>query len=563
MPLTMLLMISRASYILILLVFLSFFSKGQEYEGEITVEELFTNLATKSYPDSVYKPENLVITSNHFSFSPFNYLNDNFPDLPKIDGRIVMPNSLYISGCKLPDRFNLDSLHFKKRIVFFNSKQEQDVLYFQNGIRLWNILSEEQVTFYRNEIDLLRIRNSTIKKEFYANTNKINLTFIQENRFKALVHYSANITRDFIGVMDNVFEISNRLSLRFKEGYRDSINSSTALTITNLGDPAPALTLDGNRIASNIDYNITRIDGNFADIRISENEFDGLLVLNGIATGRLIFEDNDIDFLDLSTMGFSETYNWFTFMNNPQLVVSQEISTFSSLIKGFGLWLSKDASIDTVADNVIENGQAAFNVYTGMNKRELLITKEYQKLMRAYYYLQNIFHTNGDIENTNLWYVKMKDLEGQWLKYQYQETGSTSTLFRYWLNRLMKSYTEHGTDPGRAILVSIWLIFGFGVIYMFFPSEWDKTSKTKLIADFRTFVKKNDHGYFKPFLRLVAGIFISLLNALTLSLNSFVTLGFGRIPTTGAAKYICIMQGFIGWFLLSLFTVSLINQILF
>ena len=61
---------------------------------------------------------------------------------------------------------------------------------------------------------------------------------------------------------------------------------------------------------------------------------------------------------------------------------------------------------------------------------------------------------------------------------------------------------------------------------------------------------------------MILGFLISLLNALTLSLNSFVTLGFGNIPTRGLARYICIIQGFIGWFLLSIFTVALINQVL-
>jgi len=38
--------------------------------------------------------------------------------------------------------------------------------------------------------------------------------------------------------------------------------------------------------------------------------------------------------------------------------------------------------------------------------------------------------------------------------------------------------------------------------------------------------------------------------------------GFGTIPTRGLARYVCIIQGFIGWFLLSIFTVALINQVL-
>ncbi len=52
------------------------------------------------------------------------------------------------------------------------------------------------------------------------------------------------------------------------------------------------------------------------------------------------------------------------------------------------------------------------------------------------------------------------------------------------------------------------------------------------------------------------------INSLFLSINSFSTLGFGRIPVRGISRYLAILQGFLGWFLLSIFSVSLINQIL-
>jgi hypothetical protein len=108
----------------------------------------------------------------------------------------------------------------------------------------------------------------------------------------------------------------------------------------------------------------------------------------------------------------------------------------------------------------------------------------------------------------------------------------------------------------------MYVILIFGVFYFFFPSEWDITSKSKLIKDFKDFTQKNDKGYVRPFLSMLLGFIISLINALTLSLNAFTTLGFGRIPTKGLAKYVCVIQGFIGWFLLSIFTVALINQVL-
>ncbi len=55
---------------------------------------------------------------------------------------------------------------------------------------------------------------------------------------------------------------------------------------------------------------------------------------------------------------------------------------------------------------------------------------------------------------------------------------------------------------------------------------------------------------------------IRALNSITLSVNSFSTLGFGTIPVKGASRYITILEGFLGWFLLSIFSVSLISQML-
>ncbi|MBE9467084.1 MAG: hypothetical protein IMY72_02040 [Bacteroidetes bacterium] len=55
---------------------------------------------------------------------------------------------------------------------------------------------------------------------------------------------------------------------------------------------------------------------------------------------------------------------------------------------------------------------------------------------------------------------------------------------------------------------------------------------------------------------------VRALNSTTLSINAFSTLGFGAIPVKGASRYITILEGFLGWFLLSIFSVSLISQML-
>lgn len=55
---------------------------------------------------------------------------------------------------------------------------------------------------------------------------------------------------------------------------------------------------------------------------------------------------------------------------------------------------------------------------------------------------------------------------------------------------------------------------------------------------------------------------VRCLSSLVLSLNVFSTLGFGAIPVKGFPRYLAIVQGFIGWFFLSIFSASLISQLL-
>ncbi len=61
---------------------------------------------------------------------------------------------------------------------------------------------------------------------------------------------------------------------------------------------------------------------------------------------------------------------------------------------------------------------------------------------------------------------------------------------------------------------------------------------------------------------IIYDLFIKILNALMLSINTFTTLGFGEIPIKGFPRYLAIVQGFIGWFMLTIFSVSLISQLL-
>ena len=88
-----------------------------------------------------------------------------------------------------------------------------------------------------------------------------------------------------------------------------------------------------------------------------------------------------------------------------------------------------------------------------------------------------------------------------------------------------------------------------------FPDEWETMSQTKKVI--ATVM------YGMVFMMTVVWFFlIHVLDSVALSLNVFSTLGFGQIPIKGIPRYLTILEGFIGWFLLSIFSVSLISQVI-
>ncbi|PCJ23151.1 MAG: hypothetical protein COA97_12225 [Flavobacteriales bacterium] len=89
----------------------------------------------------------------------------------------------------------------------------------------------------------------------------------------------------------------------------------------------------------------------------------------------------------------------------------------------------------------------------------------------------------------------------------------------------------------------------------FLQGKWvDLTAGKKFLLGSVTFLAIITYGVYL--------ITIRSLNSLILSINTFTTLGFGDIPVVGVSRYVAILEGFLGWFLLSIFSVSLISQIL-
>lgn len=229
-------------------------------------------------------------------------------------------------------------------------------------------------------------------------------------------------------------------------------------------------------------------------------------------------------------------------------------------LSGNKLYLRGDLTADSNPNGYqISN----FISYYGQNDIELASKIHFESLISSYRTFFEIYKFRGDIESANACYAEMKDIQTRRLGYLYKTDRTLKSWFTWRLGQLMKVYTDHGTDPAKAVLISFYILLGFAVFYFFFPSEWDVTSKNDLLRNLKEAFDSKQPGTFKSIMKACGMFALSFLNAITLSLNSFVTLGFGTIPTTGLARYVCILQGFLGWFLLSLFSVALINQVLF
>ena len=300
-----------------------------------------------------------------------------------------------------------------------------------------------------------------------------------------------------------------------------------------------------------------RITSNIIDLKITNNilfekcsfhmgDHSAPLIL-GVLTGRFDFlncyvdqpmiVEGETDYLNFHTNQFIQYIDLMNF----KFPEYNAYIPFNQFQKGFA---QIDLSGDIKGDSIQDIEDPVF----------------FDQLVNVYKTMYNNYRNRGELVSANNSYVLLKELEIAQLKRQ--DNKRFSGALRLKLNQIMGFYTDHGTNPAKAIVISLYIIFIFALFYFFFPSEWDHESKSQLIKDYRKLVKKNEHGYLKPFYDLSKGLLISSLNAITLSTNAFITLGFGRIPTKGIARYICVFQGLIGWFLLSLFTVALINQVL-
>jgi hypothetical protein len=249
----------------------------------------------------------------------------------------------------------------------------------------------------------------------------------------------------------------------------------------------------------------------------------------------------------------------------------------------------------------------------------------FSSLISCYANFYNAFKSQGNRLSANACYIEWKNIETRYLEYQYKSGKNKAIFFNYVMNGFLRTFCDYGTNPLKAIQIAFYVLLFFAGIYFFFPysivsfhrrslfdqlkvyghylsspqSLFAADSKGKVPWYFHIFgkpvywlerLKERPSKWFyrlidlfpdeweklSPLKKLLANVLygivffltviwflvIHILDSVTLSLNVFSTLGFGQIPIKGIPRYLAILEGFIGWFLLSIFSVSLISQVI-
>ena len=515
------------------------FTNGQNAPSQELATEIVGPISIESILGRLINGSDSLITYNNETIDLGNY------SLRKID--------------RLFAQANIDSgfLILNKSLAFYNCRITG------KGLSDLNINS---ITFENCQISSLNISNlkaSSLK----ISGGSLHKVRILNSAFKQLELSNLKNTNDassYISVFKSA--VSNQLLISNNKYYQNIGIFSSELVNVRLNNNMAQITGMANNLVAN---ELLLLEETADEFRIRKNEFsssDTLRYTIDVDCEKFIFIENQVDVavlfadtkvavqVEMADNKFAKPAD-FHDVSFPEF---GKYVPFSQFAQGFVVYqnLYGEDSPDGANCYYCE-------IYHGETDAELADKTNFDKLVQSYEILFLGYKASGDIESANLSYIKIKDLYLDRLGFLYRTHGGFKNYFRWKLAQLLKVYTNHGTDPALSIVISIYVVLIFAIFYVFYPSEWDVTSKARLVADFKDFIDKNEKGRFKPFLALVAGFSISIINAITLSLNSFVTLGFGTIPTTGAARYVCILQGFIGWFLLSIFTVSLINQILF
>lgn len=535
----------------IILLFFSSICFGQD----LKVYESNFNNKTISFKELI---EKLINTKKDIYIRNVKVVWDESTDREYMDGRfnsikepetIIIENRLLFVDCEFDVEyfFVLRNIKFLRNISFKNCSNLK--------FNFKNVTFNNPISFNSNcFIEFLNFERCTFYGFALKNvqvTGKLIFDHCKMEVANSLPYFVSSFHKG-----SNLFSIDNRL---------ESIN----LKISNCSFNKENNTIDKKINMVNLSNSV------FSQLKIEDCDFNTPLLLeSSTIENTLIMKKN--------------------LFNHPIVISNLNINDTNFKIA----W--KD--IDRGILNLIEN-EKLLNAEKILSEKRNDLT---QALFSDYSLIYNALKDQGNRLEANQCYVEWKDIETKW--FQKTAIGKDRKFFIYLSNKFLSFFCDYGTNPLKALFSSFYIVCLFSIFYMgrltynqdsfifvFFTLIKSRFDKIQFFRHRKIFTRKFEYEKSPLFLKekgLVnrcffiinnstnlkskkkTFIFASLLGLLVLSilqisksiiisLNVFSTLGFGRIPQKGFLKYVAVIQGFIGWILLSVFSVSLINQIIY
>ncbi|MBU6341662.1 MAG: hypothetical protein KGS48_09235 [Bacteroidetes bacterium] len=194
-------------------------------------------------------------------------------------------------------------------------------------------------------------------------------------------------------------------------------------------------------------------------------------------------------------------------------------------------------------------------VFSGTTALSAESEDDFYSLIKVYYQLLRAYKYTGDEESYDACFIEMKDLITRKSRWNWNQSHRMNDFAEWQLNRFLRLFCDYGVNPGKALFMSLIIIALFGFIYLLFPLEPLPFNWSDLFYGL-TVGKLS----FAQRILLIGIALRCWLNACGYSMNAFVTLGYGH--GRGFARYIAVAEGLLGWFMFSIFSASLIGQIL-
>ena len=344
----------------------------------------------------------------------------------------------------------IHNIHFKKRVSLITCM----------GLELFNSVFDQRLAIYNNNI--------CGKDEAFFKIKKINRgislgnnVFNQDFRISAYCDNSK--TEFYYGVFINTFNY-------IKEN--DDIEQSNAIQIN--ANNALSITFFKNKLNGNgpVFININDTER----ITISENEFsDAQPIINfGGAHSGLVFNKNSFNTtlqLGLDNLSPSDVIEWNQFKSN--FYSFKAFENLVNLLPDEEYFKTDTDSFRSLYQEKIRFQNA--EVYAGEAALKGTLYRHYRE--------------NFDMVRANDVFMNLKDFETERLAYLYEANPSFDTFFTWKVNQFLKEFSNYGTKPSKAITFSVYVVFVFALIYLFFPNSWDKHGKNRIVDRYTFFMK--------------------------------------------------------------------------